>query len=143
MQFIVTLTMDGVAPPRIIRMHKMAMSMIGSPNHAKVLFILINTYNYMRNLIFIKKTFRSLFYYISATESSSCQDFGGTLLEGDDGKLSCYLYHKGRHIYDFEASKQYCEEFGGSLVTINGPKDQENAFKMIKRGITANQNSVI
>ena len=90
-----------------------------------------------------KKTFRSLFYYISATESSSCQDFGGTLLEGDDGKLSCYLYHKGRHIYDFEASKQYCEEFGGSLVTINGPKDQENAFKMIKRGITANQNSVI
>merc|ERR1711981_1240452 len=77
------------------------------------------------------------------TESRPCQDIGGTLLEGDDGKPSCYLYHKGRHIYDFEASKQYCEGFGGSLVTINGPKDQENVFQMIKSGITARKNSNI
>ena len=73
---------------------------------------------------------------------TSCQNIGGTLLEGDDGTFSCYLYHKGRHNYDFEASKKYCEKFGGDMVTITGPKDQENVFRMIKSGITANKNSV-
>ena len=72
-----------------------------------------------------------------------CENFGGTVLDGDNGRTSCYLYHKGQHVYDFDASKQYCEEFGGSLVTINGPKDQENVFRMIKNGITADSNSVI
>ena len=40
-------------------------------------------------------------------------------------------------------SKHYCEEFGGSLVTIKGPKDQENVFQMIQSGITASANSVM
>ena len=40
-------------------------------------------------------------------------------------------------------SKHYCEEFGGSLVTIKGPKDQENVYQMIQSGITASANSVI
>ena len=82
-------------------------------------------------------------FFILATESKSCQNIGGTLLEGDDGKSSCYLYHKGRHIYDFEASKKYCQKFGGNMVTISGPKDQANVFRMIKSGITANKNSVL
>ena len=40
-------------------------------------------------------------------------------------------------------SKHYCEEFGGLLVTMTGPKDQENVFEMIHRGITASANSVM
>ena len=81
--------------------------------------------------------------FIIATKSNSCQHFGGILLEGDDGKQSCYLYHKGRHIYDFEASQKYCAEFGGNLVTINGPKDQANVYRMIRNGIAPNKNSVL
>ena len=82
-------------------------------------------------------------FLLSATESTPCEHIGGTLLQRDNGKSSCYLYHKGQHIYDFERSKQYCEEFGGALVTITGPKDQENVFRMISDGITANANSLI
>ena len=67
----------------------------------------------------------------------------GTILTGDNGRPTCYFYHKGQHKYDFEMSKHYCEEFGGSLVTIKGPTDQENVFQMIQRGITANANSVM
>ena len=86
---------------------------------------------------------KTLFFNLSlAPESNSCQNFGGTLLEGDDGKQSCYIYHKGRHIYDFEASQKYCAEFGGNLVTINGPNDQANVYRMIRNGIAPNKNSV-
>ena len=46
-------------------------------------------------------------------------------------------------MYDFEMSKHYCEEFGGSLVTIKGPKDQANVYQMIQSGITASANSVM
>ena len=67
----------------------------------------------------------------------------GTILTGDNGRPTCYFYHKGQHIYDFEMSKDYCEEFGGLLVTIKGPKDQENVFQMIQSGITASANSVM
>ena len=67
----------------------------------------------------------------------------GTILTGDNGRPTCYFYHKGQHIYDFEMSKHYCEEFGGLLVTINGPKDQRNVFEMIEKGITASANSVM
>ena len=67
----------------------------------------------------------------------------GTILTGDNGRPTCYFYHKGQHIYDFEMSKHYCEEFGGLLVTIKGPKDQENVFQMIQSGITASANSVM
>ena len=81
--------------------------------------------------------------FLLATSTAPCESFGGTLLEGDNGRSSCYVYHKGQHIYDFEESKQYCEEFGGALVTITGPKDQENVIRMISNGITANANSVI
>ena len=86
---------------------------------------------------------RSRHFLFIETESTPCEVIGGTLLQGDTGESSCYLYHKGQHIYDFKASKQYCEEFGGALVTITGPKDQENALRMISDGITANANSVI
>ena len=85
----------------------------------------------------------SRYFFLSATESTPCEVIGGTLLQGDNGQSSCYLYHKGHHIYDFETSKQYCEGFGGALVTITGPKDQGNVFRMISDGITANANSVI
>ena len=65
------------------------------------------------------------------------------MLTGDDGRPKCYFYHKGQHMYDFEMSKHYCEEFGGSLVTIKGPKDQANVYQMIQSGITASANSVL
>ena len=65
------------------------------------------------------------------------------MLTGDDGRPTCYFYHKGQHIYNFEMSKHYCEEFGGSLVTIKGPKDQQNVYQMIQSGITASANSVM
>ena len=84
----------------------------------------------------------NIYIFLSAPESIPCEAIEGTLLQGDNGKSSCYIYHKGQHIYDFDASKQYCEEFGGALVTITGPKDQENVFRMISDGITANANSV-
>ena len=67
----------------------------------------------------------------------------GTILLGDNGRPTCYFYHKGQHVYDFEMSKHYCEEFGGSLVTIKGPKDQQNVYQMIQSGITASANSVM
>ena len=80
--------------------------------------------------------------YIDSVLDNLCNNFGGRILRGDDNVPSCYLYHKGAHIYDFEASKQYCQEFGGFLATIQGPRDQENVFRMISDGITANANSV-
>ena len=83
------------------------------------------------------------YIFLEPVESLPEQCEFGTMLTGDNGEPKCYFYHKGQHIYDFEMSKLYCEEFGGSLVTIKGPKDQENVFQMIQSGITANANSVM
>ena len=81
--------------------------------------------------------------FLEPIESVPEQCEFGTMLTGEDGRPTCYFYHKGQHIYDFEMSKHYCEEFGGSLVTIKGPKDQENVYQMIQSGITAGANSVM
>ena len=104
----------------------------------KVIFVFSS--NFLMIMLQIKEI---VIFFLWSIEPIPEQCEFGTILTGDNGRPTCYFYHKVQHIYDFEMSKHYCEEFGGSLVTMTGPKDQENVFQMIQSGITASANSVM
>ena len=79
-----------------------------------------------------------LFSFISISRtiiskiSAKCLSFGGEMLERDDKKKHCYTIKRvSSSNYAYQDAKRFCEDIGGILPEVRGPKDYSNILGVI------------